>query len=396
MGALDGVRVVDLSRVLAGPLCTQMLADHGADVIKVEPPAGDETRLFGPPFDAAGDAAYFSAVNRGKRAIALDLSSPEGRAVLERLLLRADVLVENFLPGTMERWGLAYDELARRNPRLVYATISGFGADGPLGGLPGYDAVLQAMCGLMSVNGSDATGAMRLGVPIVDHLTGYVAMTGILMALYARERTGVGQRVESTLFDAGLSLLVPHGANWFASGQAPRLLGSGHPNIYPYDKFPVGDAEIFLGVANDGQYRKLCDYLARADLASDPRFATNALRVEHRAALRPALEAALAGNDAGRLCRDLMRVGVPAGPVHSVPQAFAQVHAAHRAMVVEDDGYRGIGAPVKLSGTAPRPARRPPRFAEHAEAILIEAGYSAGEIAEFRSTNVVRQHPLRR
>ncbi len=210
MGALDGIRVVDLSRVLAGPLCTQMLADHGADVIKVEPPMGDETRLLGPPFDDAGDAAYFAAVNRGKRALSVDLGKPEGRAVLEKLLDGADVLVENFLPGTMEKWGLGYATLAQRHPRLVYCAISGFGADGPLGGLPGYDAVLQAMCGLMSVNGSEESGTMRLGIPIVDHLTGYVAMTGILMALYARERSGKGQRVEATLFDAGLSLLVPH------------------------------------------------------------------------------------------------------------------------------------------------------------------------------------------
>ena len=207
MGALDGIRVIDLSRVLAGPLCTQMLADHGADVIKVEPPMGDETRLFGPPFDDAGDAAYFAAVNRGKRALSLDLAKPEGSAVVEKLLREADVLVENFLPGTMEKWGLGYATLAQRHPRLVYCAISGFGADGPLGGLPGYDAVLQAMCGLMSVNGSQESGTMRLGIPIVDHLTGYVAMSGILMALYARERTGVGQRVDATLFDAGLSLL---------------------------------------------------------------------------------------------------------------------------------------------------------------------------------------------
>ena len=320
MGALDGVRVVDLSRVLAGPLCTQMLGDHGADVIKVEPPMGDETRLFGPPFDAAGDAAYFSAVNRGKRALSLDLGRPEGRAVLETLLARADVLVENFLPGTMDRWGLGYETLAQRNPRLVYCTISGFGADGPLGGLPGYDAVLQAICGLMSVNGSEASGPMRLGVPIVDHLTAYVAMSGILMALHARERTGAGQRVECTLFDAGLSLLVPHAANWLYSGNAPRLLGSAHPNIYPYDKFSAGGGEIFLGVANDGQFRKLCEHIHRPDLAADPRYRTNASRVEHRAALRAELERTLAAHDAERLCRDLMRAGVPAGPVNTVPR----------------------------------------------------------------------------
>src|SRR5258706_9174865 len=201
MGALDGVRVIDLSRVLAGPLWTQMLADHGADVIKVEPPMGGETRLLGPPFDDAGDAAYFASVNRGKRSLSLDLANPQGRAVLEKLLEGADVLVENFLPGTMEKWGLGYATLAQRHPRLVYCAISGFGADGPLGGLPGYDAVLQAMCGIMSINGSPESGTLRMGVPIVDYLTGYNAMTGILMALFVRERTGQAQKVEATLFD---------------------------------------------------------------------------------------------------------------------------------------------------------------------------------------------------
>ncbi|HTO51574.1 MAG TPA: CoA transferase [Burkholderiales bacterium] len=394
-GALDGVRVVDLSRVLAGPLCTQMLADHGADVIKVEPPAGDETRLFGPPFDAEGDAAYFAAVNRGKRALALDLSKPDGRAVVETLLAGADVLVENFLPGTMEKWGLGYDALARRHPRLVYCSISGFGADGPLGGLPGYDAVLQAMCGLMSVNGSEESGTMRLGIPIVDHLTGYAAMSGILMALVARQRTGRGQRVEATLFDTGLSLLVPHASNWFYSGRAPRLLGSAHPNICPYDKFKAGGGEIFLGVANDGQFRRLCECIGREDLAADARFQTNPSRLENRAALRVELEKTLAAREVEPLCRDLMRAGVPAGPVHTVPQAFSQAHAAHRGMLVEDGGYRGVGTPLKFSESRARAAHRPPRFGEHADEVLAEAGYRADQVAELRRNGALRDRPKR-
>jgi len=372
MGALDGVRVVDLSRVLAGPLCTQMLADHGAEVIKVEPPQGDETRQFGPPFDAAGDAAYFAAVNRGKRALSLDLSKPEGRAAVEAFLENADVLVENFLPGTMERWGLGYEVLAQRYPRLIYCGISGFGADGPLGGLPGYDAVLQAMCGLMSVNGSEESGTMRLGIPVVDHLTGYVALSGILMALLARTRTGKGQRVEATLFDTGLSLLVPHASNWFFSGRAPRLLGSAHPNICPYDKFRAGDGELFLAVANDGQFRKLCERIGRSDLAADARFKTNARRLENRDALRSELERAFATFDVESLCGELMRAGVPAGPVHTVPQALEQPHARHRGMRIEDGDYRGVASPVKLSATPGKPARRPPRFNEHAAEILSE------------------------
>lgn len=396
MPALDGVRVVDLSRVLAGPLCTQMLADHGADVIKVEPPVGDETRQLGPPFDTAGDAAYFSAINRGKRAISLDLTGDEGRAVLMRLLARADVLVENFLPGTMERWGMGYDTLAARFPRLVYCSISGFGADGPLGAMPGYDAVLQAMCGLMSVNGSPETGPMRVGVPVVDHLTGYVAATGILMALLARERTGRGERVEATLFDTGLSLLVPHAANWFVSGSTPRMLGSAHPNIAPYDKFRVGEREIYLGVANDGQFRKLCECLAVPALATDARFATNGARVEHRDALRAALEAAFAAHEPNALCRELMARGVPAGPVNTIPEALSHAHAAHRGTTVADGGYRGVGPPARLSSSRWRRTRRPPRFAEHTHEILAEAGYTQDEIAKLQQTDVTRREPKRR
>lgn len=395
MPALDGVRVVDLSRVLAGPLCTQHLADHGADVIKVEPPAGDETRTFGPPFDANGDAAYFSSLNRGKRALSLDLRTSEGREVLERMLADADVLVENFLPGTMKRWGIDYDSLAPRFPRLVYASISGFGDDGPLGGLPGYDAVLQAICGVMSVNGDERSGPMRVGVPIVDHVTGYVALAGILMALLERERTGKGQRVEATLFATGLSLLVPHAANWFHSGRAPSLLGSAHPNISPYDKFRARDAEVFLGVANDGQFRRLCDQLQRPELARDARFSDNARRIQNRAALRTELEQLLGQHDAGTLCSDLMRAGVPAGPVNDVPSAIGQAHAVHRESVAVAGEYRGIASPIGLSSARDAQVRRPPRFAEHQQEVLLECGYSIDEIQELRDKGVVAERPAR-
>jgi crotonobetainyl-CoA:carnitine CoA-transferase CaiB-like acyl-CoA transferase len=295
----------------------------------------------------------------------------------------------------MEKWGLGYETLAKHHPRLVYCAISGFGGDGPLGGLPGYDAVLQAMCGLMSVNGSEESGTMRMGIPIVDHLTGYVAMSGILMALYQRERTGKGQRVEATLFDTGLSLLVPHAANWFYSGRAPRLLGSAHPNICPYDKFRAGDGEIFLGVANDGQFRKLCDAIGRLDLAADARFRTNASRLENRVALGAELEKAFSAYEVEPLCRDLMRAGVPAGPVHSVPQAFAQPHAAHRQMLVEDGDYRGVGTPVKFSQSRARPARKPPRFGEHADKVLAEAGCANEQVAELRRAGVLHDRPIR-
>jgi len=376
-GALQGLKVVDLTRVLAGPLCTQILADHGADVVKIEPPSGDETRKLGPPFDGAGTAAYFSALNRGKRAISLDLSMPMAQDVLHRLLADADVLVENFLPGTMERWGLGYEQaLAQRYPRLVYCNITGFGRDGPLGGLPGYDAVLQAMCGVMSVNGEEASGATRIGIPVVDHLTGYVALSGLLMAIHARGRTGKGQRVEAALYDTALSLLLPHASNWFASRRSPGLLGSAHPNIAPYDKFRARDGEIFLGIVNDAQFRRFCSQVGFEGLTEDERFASNSSRVENRAALKEAIEAATSSMAAGPLCESLMRVGVPAGVVNSVPEAFAHAHCEHREILVRRGEYTGVRSPMRLLGTPGTPGGQPPAFAQDTAQVLSALGFT--------------------
>ena len=392
--ALTGLRVVDLSRVLAGPLCGQMLADHGAQVIKVEPPSGDESRQLGPPFDAQGQAAYFGALNRGKRSIALDLSRPEGQAVLERLLANADVLIENFLPGTMEKWGLGYETtLKSRFPRLIYCNISGFGADGPLGGMPGYDAVLQAMCGAMSINGTLESGPLRIGIPLVDYITGYNALTGTLLALAARQQSGEGQRVDATLFDTGLAMLLPHAANWLASGKTPQRMGSAHPNISPYDSYHAADGELFLGIVNDGQFRRFCECLERSELATDPRFATNPQRLANRDALRTEIEAMLLPHAVADLCQRLMRKGVPAGPVNDVPHALSQPHAVHRQMVVEHDGHRSLGIPVKLSATPGKVGRRPPRLGEHGREVLLEAGYSIGEIEALQAANVLTPHP---
>jgi crotonobetainyl-CoA:carnitine CoA-transferase CaiB-like acyl-CoA transferase len=386
-GALRGVKVVDLTRVLAGPLCTQILSDHGADVIKVEPPTGDETRQLGPPFDQRGEAAYFGALNRGKRGLALDLSRPAGREVLERLLADADVLIENFLPGTMERWGLAYEAvLSRKYPRLVYCAVSGFGATGPLGKMPGYDAVLQAMCGLMSVNGEPSSGPTRVGVPVVDHLTGYVALTGILMALNARHHTGTGQRVEAALFDTAISLLLPHAANWMVSGNTPGLLGSAHPNIAPYDKFMAADGLVFIGILNDAQFQRFCAHIGREDLAADARFASPPQRVANRKALQTEIQRALVALPAIALCDDLMRQGVPAGPVNTVAQAIEQPHARHRQLVLERGAYKGIRSPALLHGTPAAPGNAPPRYAQHSADILGGLGFTAEEINTLRST----------
>jgi crotonobetainyl-CoA:carnitine CoA-transferase CaiB-like acyl-CoA transferase len=388
--ALTGIRVVDLSRVLAGPMCSQILADHGASVIKVEPPAGDDTRTLGPPFNDLGDAAYFSALNRGKDCISVDLTKAAGRKIVEKLLETADVLIENFLPGTMEKWGLSYEGVLReRHPRLIHCCITGFGSDGPLGGLPGYDAVLQAICGLMSVNGEKSGGPTRVGVPIVDHLTGYTALTGILLALHERNQSGRGQRVEATLFDTALSLLVPHAANLLESGKEPGLTGSAHPNISPYDRFKCADGEIFLGIMNRGQFERFCEAVERPDLISDTRFSSNALRIEHRQALREEIERAIGATNRSDLCSMLMAKGVPAGPVNSVSEAISQPHAQHRQMMVRRDEYQGIGLPVRLMRSPGEPGANPRPFNADARAVLRAAGYSAGEVEQLIADGVI-------
>lgn len=372
-GALHGIKVVDLSRVLGGPYCTQILADHGADVIKVEPPKGDETRAWGPPFDEDGTAAYFRGVNRNKRGIVLDLSAEAGRADLLRLLDDADVLVENFKSGTLERWGLGYaDVLAARFPRLIHCTISGFGTDGPLGGLPGYDAVIQAMAGLMSVNGEQGGEPLRVGLPVVDMVTGLNAANGILLALQARHGSGRGQSVEVTLYDAGMSLLHPHMPNYLASGKTPSRTGNAHPNITPYDTYRTGTVPLFLAVGNDSQFRALCKYLKAPHLPEDPRFASNAERCGHRPELKRELEALLAGHDGATLAPDLIRHGVPCGPIQDVAQVADHPHTRHRGMIVAIDDYRGVASPIKLSRTPASYRRKPPRFGADTAAVLAE------------------------
>lgn len=387
-GALAGIRVLDVSRVLGGPLAAQMLADHGADVIKVEPPRGDETRAMGPPF--VGDAsAVFVNVNRNKRGMALDLSTGPGRDVLLRLLERADVLVENFKPGTMERWGLGQALLAERFPRLVHATITGFGADGPLGGAPGYDVMVQAWAGLISVNGSPQSGPMRLGVPLVDMGSGANLTIGVLLALLARERTGRGQHVEVTLYDSALALTHPHAANWFLTGHTPALTGNDNPNISPYSLYRTHDGALYIAVGNDLQFRRLCELIGTPELAADPRFALNRDRVVHRDALRTLIEAAIAERDGEALCVALLEAGVPAGRVQTLPQALEHPHTRHREMLVELGGLRWVGIPVKLSETPGSVRRAPPRFDEHVDPILAESGFSDEEIAALRRDGVI-------
>lgn len=392
-GALKGLRVIDLSRVLGGPFASQVWGDHGADVIKIEPPSGDETRQWGPPF-REGTAAYFQGVNRNKRAMALDLRQPKGRAVLLRLLEDADVLLENFKTGTMTKWGLGYDEvLSKQFPRLVHCRVSGFGSDGPLGGLPGYDAVLQAMGGIMSVNGTAQSGPMRVGLPVVDMVTGLNAAMAVMLALRHRDVTGLGQFVEATLFDSALSLLHPHAANHALSGNLPALSGNDHPNISPYSVFQTGTRPIYLAVGNDRQFHRLCAEINAPEIADDPRFRTNGDRLEQRQALTKLLEEKLATKDGAALADQLIRAGVPAGPVLNIEEALNHPHTHHRGMRVKIDDYVGLGAPSRLSRAAPSYRRKPPKFAQHTEEILKEAGFSNDEIQDLRQSGITPSQP---
>ncbi len=393
-GALAGLRVIDLTRVLGGPYCTMILADHGAEVIKLEPPQGDEVRDWGPPFldhgDGTRDASYFIGVNRNKQSVGLDIGTADGRDVLLRLLAGADVLVENFKPGSLERWGIGYEQtLAARFPRLIHCRVSGFGAEGPLGGLPGYDAILQAMTGLMSINGDPTTGPLRLGTPVVDLATGLYAAIGILMALHERGHSGRGQFVDMTLHDCGMALLHPQAANYLLNGRRPTATGNPHPNLAPYEKFRTATCEIFLAAGNDGQFRRLCAELGLAELGTDPRFATNADRLANRAELAARFAAALATEDGHALALRLLRAGLPAGPVLAVDEALAAPHTAARAMRTELGTYRGLGTPIKLSRTPGGTRTPPPRFAEHSEAVLERNGFTAEDIAALRRAGVL-------
>lgn len=357
--ALTGIRVVDLSRVLGGPYCGQLLGDHGADVLKIEPPQGDDTRQWGPPFHD-GVASYYLGLNRNKRGARLDLAQEEGRQTLLELLENADVLIENFKTGTMEKWGIGYDMLSQRFPQLVHCRVSGFGADGPLGGVAGYDAAVQALGGLMAVNGEANGEPLRIGLPIVDMVTGLNAAIGILLALQERQRSGRGQFVEASLFDSALSLLHPHAANWFLDGKRPALSGNAHPNIYPYDSFPSADVSIFLAVGNDRQFAILCKQLGAEALCADDRFSTPGERSVHRTALRAALVELLAVRAGVPLAEELLRLGVPCAPILSVDAALQHPHTQHRHMIVQiGDGYTGIASPIKL-GRTPASYRLPP------------------------------------
>src|ERR1700743_1783227 len=379
LGARAGFGGVDFTRVLGGPYCTQILADHGANVIKVEPPAGDEVRDWGPPFHDE-DAAYFVGINRNKRSVGLDLASVGGRAVLMKLLEGADVLIENFKPGTVDKWGIGNDILREKFPRLVHCRISGFGADGPRGGNPGYDAIIQAMTGMIAATGSKASGPMRIGVPVVDISTGLYATIGILMALAERQRSGLGQFLETTLYECGLSVMHPHAANYFMHGRPPSLTGNEHPNLVPYAIFPTKTDDIFIAAGNDGTFRKLAKEIGKAELGTDVRFARNKDRIANREALHQELAAVFSQHEAEPLCNHLLAAGLPVGPVQKIDQALTNHHTLHRGDVIAKDWYKGVGSPIRMQRSKPSLRSTPPKFSQHTKEVLGEFGYSTDDI----------------
>lgn len=395
-GAMRGLRVLDLSRILSGPFASMVLADLGADVIKVEDvDRGDDTRRWGPPFQGE-DAAYFHSVNRNKRSVAVDLKNPHGRDLVLRLADSADVLLENFRPGTAERLGLGYPELSRRNPGLVYGSISGYGQTGPSAGRPGYDAIAQAMSGMMSVTGEHDRPPVRFGVAAADLGAGMWVTIGILAALSARERTKKGQHVDVSLLDGEIAWLTYVAQNYFANGQTPARYGSGHPNIVPYQGFPTADGEIMIAVGNDRLWREFTGQVGLDDLTDDPRFATNPDRVVHRDELIPLVEQALLARSAADWAERLSRAGVPVGVIHSVPDALKQPQTLAREMVVDlphgSEGLvRSLGSPLKLSLTPVELRRASPAHGEHTEEIARGLGLTEKEIEALRASAALKR-----
>lgn len=398
MSPLDGLLVVDFSRVLAGPYCTMQLADLGARVIKIEQPGrGDDTRAWGPPF-VGRESAYFLSVNRNKESLALDLKHPRARPILDALFAGADVVVENFRPGTMERLGLGYQEIAARHPRIVYCSISGFGQTGPRRAEAGYDAMMQAEGGLMSITGAAGGPPFRLGVAIGDIATGMFAVQGILAALFARERApqrGRGQHVDIAMLDAVTALLTYQASIAFSTGATPTRMGNRHPSIAPYDTFGAANGDFVLSVGNDDQFHRLSRVLGRPGLAADPRFATNAARVGNYDALRDELAPLLGSWTRADLLKALTAAGVPSGAVRTVTEALADPQLAAREMIVPLEHVtagpiRVLGTPLKLSATPAAVRTPPPSLGQHTVAVLRDdLGLSGAEIEALQESGAV-------
>ena len=366
-GPLAGLKVIELARILAGPWAGQTLADMGADVLKIESPEGDDTRRWGPPFiDREGDrsAAYFHACNRGKASVVVDFRSPEGQARIRDLVRDADVLIENFKVGGLAKYGLDYDSLRAVNPGLIYCSVTGFGQDGPYAHRAGYDYIIQGMSGLMSVTGDPNGQPQKVGVAVTDIFTGLYASNAILAALHQRAATGTGQHIDMALMDVAVAVMANQAMNYLATGTAPQRLGNAHPNIVPYQVFDCADGHIIIAAGNDGQYRKLCALLGVAELGTDPAYATNAARLENRAALSAALTERTRSHTRNALLSACEANGVPAGPINDMADVFADPQVIARGLRIERDGVPGVRLPVRFSGSDYAPVRPAPRLGE--------------------------------
>ena len=411
-GALAGIKVLDLSRVLAGPWCTQVLADLGADVVKVERPGlGDDTRQWGPPFlkDAEGNdttqASYFTACNRNKRSVTIDMATPEGQALIKQMALQADIVVENFKVGGLKQYGLDHESLRALNPRLIYCSVTGFGQDGPYAERAGYDLMVQAMTGMMSITGRADTepggGPLRVGVAVIDLFTGMYASNAILAALHVRDNaatgTGQGQHIDMALLDVGMAVLANQASGFLATGQAPGRMGNSHPSLAPYQDVPTQDGNMLLAIGNDGQFQRFCAAAGQPDWAVDARFTTNTLRVQHRSELIPMMEAVTRTRSTAAWIALLEDKAVPCGPINTIAQAFDDAQVKARGLRVElprsaGDGIRtiaGVASPLRLSANPPVLRNAPPALGQHTDEVLAELGLNTQAIAALRDKQVL-------
>ncbi|WP_395349477.1 CaiB/BaiF CoA transferase family protein [Variovorax sp. UC122_21] len=406
--ALDGIKVLDLSRVLAGPWCTQILADLGADVVKIERPGvGDDTRTWGPPFvkDANGNdsdqASYFTACNRNKRSVTIDMATPDGQALLRQMAAQADVVVENFKTGGLKQYGLDQETLRRANPRLIYCSVTGFGNDGPYAERAGYDLMIQAMTGMMSItgrpDGEPGGGPLRVGVALTDIFTGVYASTAILAALQVRHRTGEGQHIDMALLDVGMAILANQASAFLNTGKAPARQGNTHPSLAPYQDFPTLDGAMLLAIGNNGQFARFCEAAGQPGWANDARFASNTLRVKHRGVLIPMMEELTRTRTTADWVALLEDKAVPCGPINDIAQAFddAQVKARGLAVTLPRDAgdgitaITGVASPLRLSATPPVLRRAPPALGQHTREVLAEMGIDAARFEALRASGVV-------
>jgi crotonobetainyl-CoA:carnitine CoA-transferase CaiB-like acyl-CoA transferase len=406
--ALDGIKVLDLSRVLAGPWCTQILADLGADVVKIERPGvGDDTRTWGPPFlkDAEGrdtdQATYFTSCNRNKRSVTIDMATGEGQALLKKMAAQADIVVENFKTGGLRQYGLDYESLRAINPRLVYCSVTGFGHDGPHASRAGYDLMIQATSGMMSITGrpDDAPGGgpLRVGVALTDLFTGVYAATAILAAIEVRHRTGEGQHIDMALLDVGMAILANQASAFLNTGVAPQRQGNSHPSLAPYQDFHTKDGAMLLAIGNNGQFTRFCEAAGQAEWASDSRFATNTLRVRHREVLIPMMETVTRTRTTAEWIALLEDKAVPCGPINNIAQAFEDEQVKARGLAVTmprqaGDGIAqivGVASPLRLQGTPPVLRHAPPALGQHTDEVLAEMGLDARQRAALRDAGVI-------